>query len=52
MIPEDYSKLINKLFEKTSRNEVNWASTSNNKEFLVSFKNFSLSIAQYAEEGE
>ena len=46
MIPDTYTELVSKLYQKTDRGEINWIPTAKKEGFLVSFKDFSLSIAE------
>lgn len=52
MIPEDYTQVIELLFEKSSKNELNWRPTSNEEKFLVNFEKFSISITTGGGEGD
>lgn len=45
MISDDYIHLVEKLVERTKAGEVNWKSTVSDNEFMVYFKNFSLSVS-------
>lgn len=45
MINDDYIHLIEKLHKRTQNGEVNWKSTARVNEFMVYFKDFSLSVA-------
>jgi hypothetical protein len=47
MIPERYKDIIKKLSQRTNDGQVNWKPTSNEKMFVVDFRQFSLSISSY-----
>ena len=44
MIPDQYTNILNNLLHKSRNGQVNWLSTADDKEFLVQFSSFSLSI--------
>lgn len=47
MIPERYKELVQKLSQRTNDGKVNWKSTSDEKTFIIDFREFSLSISSY-----
>lgn len=46
MIPDTYAELVSKLYQKTVKGEINWIPTAKKDSFLISIKDFSLSIAE------
>jgi hypothetical protein len=44
MIPDVYIDLVNKLYDKTMRGQVNWQKTAVENKYLVDFRSFSLTI--------
>lgn len=45
MISNEYIDLVEKLLERTRDGEVNWKGTVKSNEYMIYFKNFSLSIS-------
>lgn len=53
MVPNIYSKIIQRLAQKTEKGEVNWETTSSPNKFLVNFKNFSMAVDTFwSQDGE
>jgi hypothetical protein len=51
MVPDEYGDILNDLYAKTARGQVEWTATINNREFLVYFAKFALSVrAAYEDE--
>lgn len=44
MIASEYYQMINRLTERTIEGDVNWKTTSDENQFIVYFKQFSLSV--------